>query len=39
MEAQPPEIKQHKTETKGLNKRKRPRVSTHTQEEPLKPRL
>ena len=37
MEAQPPEIEQHKTETKGLNNRKRPRVST--QEEPLKPRL
>ena len=47
MEAQPPEIKQHKTETKGLkqykietkglNNRKRPRAST--QEEPLMPRL
>ena len=28
MEAQPPEIEQHKTETRGLNNRKRPRVST-----------
>ena len=28
MEAQPPKIEQHKTETKGLNNRKRPRVST-----------
>ena len=47
MEAQPPEIEQHKTETKGLkqykietkglNNRKRPRVST--QEEPLRLRL
>ena len=37
MEAQPPKIEQHKTETKGLNDRRRPRVST--QKEPLKPRL
>ena len=46
MEAQPPEIEQHKTETRGLNNkketkglhnRKRPGVSTP--EEPLKPRL
>ena len=46
MEAQPPEIEQHKQrprvsinkkETKGLNNRKRPRVSTR--KEPLKPRL
>ena len=37
MGAQPPKIEQHKTETKGLNDKKRPRVST--QKEPLKPRL
>ena len=37
MEAQPPKIEQHKTEAKGLNNKKRPRVST--QKESLKPRL